>query len=180
MYFQKASSADFQGILSLQQKNFIHNLTDSEKKDGFLSIEFTKEQFETMNNQAGIVVCKNKEIIYGYLCASLPNFNKSFELPAAMIALYPRFSYKEKPLDQYRSIVAGPWCIERNSRGKGIFINMWNFLNEILAKEIELITTFVSIHNLRSLYAAKKVGMEEITTFEFNKKEFCLLAKVND
>ncbi len=59
MFFQKASSEDFQGILDLQHKNFIHNLTDSEKKDGFLSVEFTKEQFETMNNQTGMALFLN-------------------------------------------------------------------------------------------------------------------------
>jgi hypothetical protein len=57
---------------------------------------------------------------------------------------------------------------------------MWNVLNKILTKDIKLITTFISVNNLRSLYAAKKVGMEEITTFEFNEKEFYLLAKMND
>lgn len=178
MYFQKALSADYPGILELQNKNFINNLTESEKKDGFLSVEFTKEQFEIMNDQAGIVVCKDQGIIYGYLCASTPEFNRSFELPAAMIALYPRLSYQEKSLDQYRSIVAGPWCIERNSRGKGIFMNMWDALNKILTNDIELLTTFVSAHNLRSLYAAKKVGMEEIVTFEFRERKFCLLVKI--
>lgn len=177
MHFQKAQDIDLQGILDLQHKNLVDHLTDSEKTEGFLSVEFTKEQFETMNAETGIIVCKNNGIIYGYLCTSSPEFNLSFELPAAMIALYPQFYYKDKTLDQYRSIVAGPWCIERDSRGKGIFVNMWNALNKILMKDIELITTFVSIHNARSLYAAKKVGMEEITVFEFNKKEFCLLAK---
>lgn len=180
MDYKKASNTDFQGILDLQRKNFIANLTDSEKKDGFLSVEFTKEQFETMNNQTGIVVCKNNDIIYGYLCASSLEFNQSFELPSAMIALYPELKYKDRPLNQYRSIVAGPWCIERDSRGKNIFINMWRVLNEIVVKDIELIITFISIDNLRSLQAAKKIGMEEIATFKFKSNEFCILARMKD
>ncbi len=180
MFYQKATSADLQGILDLQHKNFIGNLTDAKKKNGFLSVKFTREQFEIMNNETGIVVCKKENVVYGYLCTSSPEFNKSFELPAAMIALYPQLRFKQRYLDEYYSLVAGPWCIEQNSRGKGIFINMWNALSKILPKNIELITTFISAHNTRSLSAAKKTGMEEVTAFEFKEKEFCLLAKINN
>lgn len=179
MHFQKASNADFQGILDLQQKNLAHNLTDLEKKDGFLSVEFTKEQFGVMNTQTGIVICKDKEDILGYLCTSSLEFNKSFELPAAMMELYEQLPYKGKLLEHYHSIVVGPWCIERNSRGKNIFLGMWNMLSEILTEDIELLTTFISTNNSRSLYAAKKAGMEEVTTFEFHKNKFYLLAKMN-
>lgn len=179
MYFQKASDADLQGILDLQRKNFVHNLTDNEKKQGFLSIEFTKDQFKTMNDETGIIVCKNSGTIYGYLCTSSLKFNRSFELPCTMMNLYPQLHYKGKALDKYCSVVAGPWCIEKNLRGKNIFINMWAALGLVLGKNIDLITTFVSIHNLRSYYAAQKVGMEEIATFKVNSNEFFLLAKTH-
>ncbi len=176
MDFEKATSADIQGILELQRKNLIHNLTDAEKKDGFLSVEFTQQQFETMNNQSGIIVGKENGVIYGYLCTSTLEFNKLFALPSAMIALYPALTYKEKSLDQYHSVIVGPWCIERESRGKKIFVNMWNALHKIIINDIELLTTFISVDNVRSLAAAKKVGMEEVATFRFNNHEFSLLA----
>jgi len=179
MYCIKASSVDYPGILELQNKNFVSNLTVSEKKDGFLSVKFRKEAFEIMNTETGIIVCKDNENIYGYLCTSSPEFNKDFALPATMIALYPQLKYKGKSLDNYHSVVAGPWCIDNKYRGKGIFNNMWDALTHVLKNNIELITTFISINNPRSLYAAKKVGMEEITSFEFKENKFWLLAKLN-
>jgi len=167
---------DYSGILHLQNKNQINNLTAEEKKNGFLSVEFSKEQFIMMNESTGIIVCEDKGIICGYLCTSLPEFNKAFPLPAAMIALYPQLNYKGKKLNSYRSVAAGPWCIERSYHGKGIFVSMWNAMNKILSSDVELIVTFISINNPRSFYAAKKVGMEEVTKFKFHKDEFWMLA----
>ncbi len=54
---------------------------------------------------------------------------------------------------------------------------MWNALNKILADDIELLVTFISASNSRSLCAAKKIGMEEITVFKFQGNEFHMLAK---
>src|SRR3990167_133803 len=176
MQFEKAEAADYSGILTLQANNQIKNLTAEEKSHGFLSVEFSKEQFIAMNNSTWIIVCKDKGIVCGYLCTSPPEFNKAFPLPAAMIALYPKINYKGKTLDSYHSITAGPWCIERSYHGKGIFVSMWNMLDKILSSDIDLIVTFISIQNTRSFYAAKKVGMEEVTTFKFGEDEFYILA----
>lgn len=175
MNYQKAIPADIDGILVLQNKNLIQNLSLDEKKDGFLSVAFTHEQFVKMNDEAGIIVCKENESIRGYLCTSTTKFNKAIALPSTIINMYSDVYFKEKSLDQYHSIVAGPWCIARECRGKNIFVNMWNALPDILAPEVELIVTFISIDNLRSLSAAKKVGMEEVSTFTFDGHEFCLL-----
>lgn len=176
MIFEKATNADIKGILELQHKNLINNLSDTEKKDGFLSVEFTHTQFEMMNDQSGIIVCKDNDIICGYFCTSTLEFNKSLELPSAMIALYPKLIYKDKSLDKYCSVVGGPWCIEREHRGKNIFITMWSSLKKILDSNIELIVTFISVGNIRSLSAAKKIGMEEVATFQFNNHQFYILA----
>lgn len=177
MNFYKATDSDYQGIINLQTKNLIINLTDAEKEDGFLSVEFTKAQFQTMNDTTGIIVCKDKEAICGYLCTSLPEFNKSFSLPTAMIELYPQLTYKKKTMDKYSSAVIGPWCIDHKYRGEGVYIKMWNALNENLPGDIHLLTTFISTKNPRSFNAAKKVGMEEVTKFKFNKHAYWLLAK---
>ena len=180
MNYKKATENDYQGMLDLQNENFVMNLTDDEKKQGFLSVKFTKEQFNAMNKEGpGIVLCKDDDIVVGYLCTSSLSFNKAFALPAAMIELYPKTIYKNKALDQYHSIIIGPWCIKQNYRGKGIFLGLWKALYDILPKDINLLTTFISTDNSHSLYAAKKADMEVLTTFEFNKKEFWLLVKTH-
>ena len=87
MNYRKAGAADIEGILELQQQNLIRNLSESEKKDGFLSVEFTHEQFVMMNDESGIIVCKDNEIIRGYLCTSTTKFNTAFALPSAMLSM---------------------------------------------------------------------------------------------
>lgn len=176
MEFKKATDADLQGILELQHENFAGNLTDQERQDGFLSVEFNQAQFKQMNDESAIIVCKDDGQIHGYICTSPLAFNLAFALPAAMIAMFPQCDYNGKPLDQYHSIMAGPWCVEREYRGKNVFIDMWNALGGILPKEVELITTFISADNPRSLHAAKKIQMNEVTIFQHNGKAFILLA----
>src|SRR3990167_5785930 len=116
------------------------------------------QMIKMMNDESGIIVCKEDNYIHGYLCTSLPEFNMTFELQAAMIALFATHRYKEKYLNQYRYVIAGPWCIQREARGRNLFVNMWNTLNKILPKQTELIVTFISVNNPRSLHAAKKVN----------------------
>lgn len=177
MQFSIASEKDYQGILDLQSRNYIGNLSDDEKANGYLSFEFTQKQFETMNNEYGIIVCKEQDKVLGYLCTSSVDFNREYALPAAMIRLYPQIYYHNRTLEQYNSIVAGPWCIEQYSRGKGVFPGLWNALTEILPKEINLVTTFIATNNPNSLYAAKKIGMEVVSQFKYNNNEFSILAR---
>lgn len=176
MEYLQATDNDLQGILDLQQKNLIQHLTDAEKADGFLSVAFTEAQFKTMNDQTGIIVCKAGDQVCGYLCASSLEFNKAFPLVAAMMETFPKLSYKEKTLDQYPAIIIGPWCIASESRGKGVFANMWLALNKMRCTN-ELMVTFIATQNLRSYHAAKKVGMEAISTFQFKGNDFFVLVR---
>ena len=177
MTFEKARNSDYEGILALQKQNFISNLTPEEKKQGFLSIEFTQKQFETMNKEIGIVVCKDNGRVVGYRCASSLQFNRAFPLLAAMIELYPTLKYHHKTLNQYNIAITGPCCIEKNHRGKGIYSKLWQELYKVLPSDINLISTFMSVDNPHSLAAIQKTGMEIITIFEFNQKKFMVLAK---
>ena len=42
--FRRAQPQDYPTILGLQSKNFIANLSEEERKEGFLSAEFSREQ----------------------------------------------------------------------------------------------------------------------------------------
>jgi hypothetical protein len=177
MDYCQATDNDLQGMLDLQNKNLIQHLTDSQKEDGFLSVAFTREQFKVMNEQTGVMVCKEGDRVCGYMCASSLEFNQAFPLVATMIETFPALTYKGKPLDQYSSVIIGPWCIATDCRGRGVFVNLWLALNKLLMHKADLVIAFISVHNLRSYHAAKKVGMCEISTFQFNESDFFLLIK---
>lgn len=94
-----------------------------------------------------------------------------------MLALFPKLSFDCKLLSQYQAAVVGPWCVDKQYRGKGVFEGLWHALDESLPKHINLVATFISTKNPRSLSAAQKVGMAEVTTFDVAKQLFWLLAK---
>ena len=35
-------------------------------------------------------------------------------------------------LENYKSMFVGPWCIEQNKRGCGVFSGMWDYLQGII------------------------------------------------
>lgn len=177
MQYRKASEKDYQGILDLQDKYLITNLNDEEKKNGFLSVKFSKKQFEIMNTDSLVVVCEDKDIIIGYLCASTADFNKDYTLPSTMIDQFPFITYQGKSLENYNCLIFGPVCIELDYRGKGVYAELMKTLIELLPKNIDVLVTFISAKNKRSLISTKKLAIEKLGDFTHMNQDYVLVAK---
>jgi L-amino acid N-acyltransferase YncA len=108
--------------------------------------------------------------------ASTLEFNQKFDLSKAMIARYPHAVYDGKTLDSYQSCVAGPVCVEREQRGRGIIEGLYRRLFELLPPEYELAVVLVSQDNPRSLNAHSKIGFKPMEQFQFNGRTFDILA----
>lgn len=114
MEYRRAQSVeDFQKIIELQNKNLPRVLSDIEKKDGFLSGEFTIEQFQAMNNDLCVMVCFDNEHLCGFLVAASIEFNQQFPLAKAMTDCFSKVSYKDKLLTEYKPFISGPGCIDK-------------------------------------------------------------------
>ena len=169
---------DFQQIVELQNKNLRSTLSDLEQIDGFLSVAFSIEQFQEMNNDLCVMACFDNERICGYLVASSIELNKKFPLVAAMIDCFSEISYKNKLLINYQPFISGPICIDRNYRGRGIFKKLIASVLNFLLQQSDspgLLTVFVSSDNLRSVNAHKKIGMDVVGEFTFNNQVYLIL-----
>jgi hypothetical protein len=175
--YRRASEYDLDKIVELQDKNLVSVLVDSDKADGFLSGSFTAQQFGRMNEDLGIAVCLEGAELLGFLCAGTVEYNRAFGLPAAMIARYPLITYRGRTLDQWQSYVAGPVCVAREQRGKGIFVGLYDQIFQLLPQEYELTVTLVSLSNPRSIQAHKKVGLESVDEFKFDGRDFTLMVR---
>lgn len=180
MEYRRAESIeDFRQIVELQNKNLPIALSDIEKKDGFLSAEFTVAQFQAMNDDLCVMTCFDNDYLCGYLVAGSIEFNTHIPLVKAMIDCFSQISYKEKLLIEYNPFNSGPGCVDRRYRGKGIFANLVRTVLNFLAEQPNppnLRITPVSSENLRSISAQKKIGMEIVGQFEFNNKKFLIFA----
>ena len=165
--------------IELQNKNLPAVLDDIEKKDGFLSGEFTIEQFQAMNDDLCVMVCFDNDYFCGFLVASSIEFNKQFPLPKAMIDCFPKISYKGKSIVEYNPFISGPGCIDRKYRGKGVYASLVRAVLNFLAQQTnppDLRISLVSSENSRSINAQKKIGMDRVGQFEFNNKIILIFA----
>ena len=54
--FRRARPEDYPAILDLQNANFVANLSDAERKEGFLSAQFSAEQTAQIAEDMGTMV----------------------------------------------------------------------------------------------------------------------------
>ena len=63
----RAGTSDYEGILDLQSRCFVNNLTPEEREDGFLSAEFALVQIADIASDLGIVWLREAKRIVGYM-----------------------------------------------------------------------------------------------------------------
>lgn len=177
MECRKASEADFEKVVELQNANLVSVLTEQEKEDGFLSGGFNEVQYAEMSRDGFVIVAYEGAELIGFLGVGSLEFNACYPLPAAMIQKLPSINYQGKTLDQFRLCLAGPVCVSKSQRGKGIFQAMYAELHRNISADIDLIATLVSASNHRSVAAHEKVGLVTVGNFEFEGRSFHLLVK---
>ncbi|EKD55365.1 MAG: acetyltransferase, GNAT family [uncultured bacterium] len=181
MKYCQPSPHHFEQIFSLQNKNLISVVDQKDRQNGFLSTIFTQEQFQVMNKSLGIMVALKNDVVCGYLCATTIEFNQAFSFPAAMIKNCEDLFYQNRSLNAYQYFIASPMCIDKNFRGKEVFLNLCKALLAIIPKQYELAVSLISTENNRSLSASKKAGAKIIKQFEEqNKKFWILLFELNE
>ncbi len=185
MQFRKAQNRDLSALVTLQNQNSIVVDPTMDRTDGALASAYTAEDFAAINRDLGIVVCleesagddiDKEEKLLGFVCGSTPQFNLRAGLPSAMIAGFDRAKLDGKPLSQWRCAIFGPVCVEKNSRGQGIFEGLYGELWRIIPTEYEAAVALVSTNNPRSLAAHKKLGMVEVDQFIYNGSTYNTIA----
>lgn len=176
MEFRRAQSVDFDGMVTLLDANLTRNLTDDQKRDGFLSVRFTADQFAKMNDNLCVIVAVERGIVRAFLCASNVAFNEPFDLPRTMIDRFPKVLYRSKPLSDRQICIAGPTCIDSSWRGHGVLQSLYRCFLDIVPSQYELVTAFVSQDNPRSLRACEKLGMTVVDKFHYRARQYVIVA----
>ena len=157
----------------LQQANLLKNLNPQEQQDGFLSIEYSSDQLERLNNELGISVAVEDDHLAGYLIAQTMDFALQSPLIITMVKRFPDSLHRARQLSGFRSFIYGPVCINKESRGQGILEGLFNVMLQTLKGQFDVGVAFVSECNPRSLYAHReKLGMKVVDEFEFNGQQY--------
>ena len=179
MLFRRASGTDFDGIVILQDQNLASNISDDQKRDGFLSAAFSAQQFESMDNDGCVIVgLDGNKDVKAFLCSSTPMFNLPFPLPAAMIERFSKIDIGGKKLSNQQVLITGPVCIDQSLRGRGVLENLYQALYKELYGQYNAAVVFVSKENPRSIKAHEKLGMGIVDEFDFKNKSYVIMALV--
>ncbi len=161
------STADLEGILSLQQENLSTILSQEEKdKQGFVTIQHNLDQLQSMHSVAPHVLAKEKDQVVGYVLAMTL---ASREVVPLMVPLFENFDQSEiggKKVTDYNPMLVGQVCVGKSQRGTGLFDKLYTKYREQYASTHDFAITSVALSNYRSLAAHQRVGFKILHTFQ--------------
>ncbi len=176
MLFRRFNADDIPGLLALQAANLFENLSDKQRKDGFLSARFSAEQFAQMDRDAAVAVAQNDGRVIGYACCAGVEYSRQFPLLAAMIGTFKRVNYLGMPLADSRTTIYGPVCIDRESRGRGVLRGLIATVRTELAGRFDVAAALIAKANARSVAAhVDGLGMSVTGDFAFDGKDYWIV-----
>ncbi|HEX6176548.1 MAG TPA: hypothetical protein VF089_21275, partial [Candidatus Binatia bacterium] len=174
--YKRAGPEHYAGIVRLQRVNYIANLSAEERREGFLSAEFSLEQVAAIASDLGIAIVTMDDELAGCLCAIRREFDHGSPVVAKMLECYDQARFEGKPLSAFNSYIYGPVCIVRHYRRRGLLRGLFNFQKKDLAGQFEVGVALVSYSNGHSMQAhVEGLGMTVAGEFELNGK-FAILA----
>lgn len=175
--FRRAQPQDYSVILRLQSENFIGNLAEEKRSEGFLSAEFSREQVARLAEDLGTTIATVDSQVVAFLCGFRQEFDHGSPVVAKMLDTYPMVRFQGHPLNSYRSYIYGPVCVDRVYRRRGLLRGLYETQRQDLTGQFDVGVAFVSRSNPHSLSAhIAGLGMTEVGDFELNGNVYVILA----
>lgn len=175
--YRRALPADYSEILRLQSQNYIANLSEAERGQGFLSAQFSAEQTAQIAKDLGTIVAVVDGQVAGFLCAFRKEFETDSPVIAEMLRRFDVMRFEGRPLSAFHSYIYGPVCIGRDYRGGGLLRGLYEAQKSDLAGKFEIGVAFVARNNPHSLSAhVAGLGMVEAGDFEVKRNRYATMA----
>jgi len=175
--YRRAGPDDYGKIVRLQRANYIANLSEEQRREGFLSAEFSLEQVAAIATDLGIAIVTIDDDLAGCLCGIRREFDHRSPVVAKMLDSYGQAWFEAKPLSAFNSYIYGPVCLARQYRHRGLLRGLYNFQRKDLAGRFELGVALVSHSNPHSMQAhVEGLGMIKTGEFDLNGNLFAILA----
>jgi len=174
MHFKIAQLEDIENILKLHYKYQVDSINEDDKKDGFVTTAFTKEELaDIITQEQGIFIAQKDDEVVGYIMSASWQYWSKWAMFAFMIEDLPNLEYLGHTISVYNSYQYGPVCIDKSVRGSGLLEKLFDFALESMSKRYPILVTFVNKINTRSYEAHKrKLGLSIIQEFKFNGNEY--------
>ncbi len=174
MQLKIAELKDIENILKLHAKYQLATIAEDDKKDGFVTTGFSKEELTSIiEEEQGIFIAIKEDTVLGYVMSASWQFWSKWPMFVHMIKDLPKLNYLGQTLTIDNSYQYGPVCIDKSMRGSGLLEKLFDFALESMSKKYPILVTFVNVINERSYAAHKrKLGLDVIQEFEFNNNRY--------
>lgn len=177
---RSAECEDYSRILALQNDNYIDNLRDTERKDGFLSAKLSGTQIDAIAKDLGIAVAyevEDTETLLGFFCVSrLGHWQAESIVHRLVHALQTDFR-DSRVADSKNYCIFGPMCLSRSARGKNVLRMLYEHAIANLHGRFAAATGFISVDNPRSLSAMAKLDWQPVGRFHWGERQFHALIR---
>ena len=174
MEYKIAQIKDIEKVLELHFKYQIDSIKQEDKKDGFITTAFTKEQMiDLITLEQGLFIAVENEKIVAYVMSASWDFWSRWPMFVYMIEDLPNLEYLGQKLSVQNSYQYGPVCVDIEYRGSGVLEKIFDFARENMAKRFPILVTFINKINPRSYEAhTKKLKLEVIEEFSYNNNNY--------
>ena len=174
MEYKIAQIKDIEKVLELHSKYQIDSIKQEDKKDGFITTAFTKEQMvDLITLEQGLFIAIENEKIVAYVMSASWKFWSRWPMFAFMMEDLPNLEYLGQKLTVQNSYQYGPVCVDKEYRGSGVLEKIFDFARENMAKRFPILVTFINKINSRSYEAhTKKLKLEVIKEFTYNNNNY--------
>jgi GNAT superfamily N-acetyltransferase len=154
---------DLSGILELQKRNLVSNLTKDEiSSQGFVTVSHSFQDIQKMNLIEPHVIAKEGPKVIAYLLAMTKRSQYDIPVLIPMFKAFESIDFKGKRLAAYNFIVIGQACVDKAYRGLGVFDACYQHYAATFRGRYDLAVTEIASSNLRSLRAHKRIGFKTI------------------
>ncbi len=174
MQYKLAQIEDIEKVLELHFKYQIDSIKQEDKKDGFITTAFTKEQMiDLITLEQGLFIAVENDRIVAYVMSASWDFWSRWPMFAFMIEDLHNLEYLGQKLSVQNSYQYGPVCVDKEYRGSGVLEKLFDFARENMAKRFPILVTFINKINPRSYEAhTKKLKLEVIKEFSYNNNNY--------
>jgi len=173
MIYKIADISDIDATLKLHKKYQIDTIKEEDKKDGFVTTSFSKEELKELIAQKGLFVAKEGNDVKAYVMSASWEFWSKWPMFAYMADNLLDFKYKNELVTAKNSYQYGPICIDKSVRGSDVLENIFKLAATNMAKRYDFLVTFVNQINPRSYRAhTKKLGLDIVCEFDYNNNKY--------
>ncbi|RYM56450.1 GNAT family N-acetyltransferase [Serratia proteamaculans] len=159
MIIRQARPEDYPAILQLQTQNTPANLSDSQKRQGFIVSSMNEAQLTRINQGLGILVAVEDQALAGFVCLMTTDAQPRPPVVDTMLEKLAGESFNGQPLNEQQVFMYGPVCLDTAWRGKGVLKQLFAAVKAHTREEFDVGALFIDDSNPHSL-AAHQQGLK--------------------